>query len=151
VFDKTGKSLLGPIPISTLWQGFGGACENQDNGDPIALYDHLADRRLISQFALFSPDGNHPECIAILQTGDPTGAYHRYDFIANQTKVNDYPHFGVWPDAYYMSGNLFDENTFAFAGAGAWAFERDKMLNGAPAQMVFFDESSASLSFGGQL
>src|SRR5205085_5532742 len=38
-----------------------------------------------------------------------------------------------------------------FAGAGAFAFERDKMLLGQPARMVFFDESTVNSGFGGML
>src|SRR3970040_1625142 len=53
--------------------------------------------------------------------------------------MDDYPKFGVWPDGYYMSVNQFAENTFDWAGAGAVAFERDQMLAGLPAQMVYFD------------
>ncbi len=43
VFDKrTGESLLGPLPGNALWEGFGGPCENQNDGDPIALYDEFS-------------------------------------------------------------------------------------------------------------
>lgn len=48
----------------------------------------------------------------------------------------DYPHFGVWPDGYYVSVNQFSSS---FEGAGVAAFERDEMLNGLAAEMVFFD------------
>ena len=52
VFDKaTGNSVLGPNSISSIWSGFGGACETGGNGDPVVLYDHLADRWVITQFA----------------------------------------------------------------------------------------------------
>ena len=64
VWDKDGNLLLGPIPGNSLWSGFGGACETHNDGDPIVLYDHLADRWMLSQFALFAPDGHH-QCIAI--------------------------------------------------------------------------------------
>ncbi len=149
VWDKDGNLLLGPIPGNSLWSGFGGACETHNDGDPIAQYDHLADRWMLSQFALFAPDGHH-QCIAISQTGDPTGAWFRYDFLISDTKINDYPHFGVWPDAYYMSINQFDENTFAWAGQGVVAFERDQMLLGQPARMVYFDLFDVDPLFGGQ-
>lgn len=149
IFDKQGTSLLGPEPISTLWQGFGGVCEDQDSGDPIALYDQLADRWLISQFALFGPGGHNHQCIAISQTPDPTGAYFRYDFDLG-TLVNDYPHLGVWPDGYYMSVNQFT-GSFAWAGAGVYAFERDKMLAGQSAQKVYFNLFSEDPNFGGML
>ena len=52
VFNKTtGASVLGPNDISTIWAGFGGVCETNGRGDPVVLYDHLANRWLISQFA----------------------------------------------------------------------------------------------------
>jgi hypothetical protein len=77
VFDKTtGASLLGPSGISTIWSGFGGVCQNNGNGDPVVLYDQLADRWVISQFAGVSVPTD--ECVAISTTGDATGSYYRY-------------------------------------------------------------------------
>jgi len=131
IFNKSGATLLGPVPIKTLFSGFGGPCEASEDGDPIVLYDHLADRWLISQFA-FAGGPPYHQCIAISQTGDPTGAYHRYDFTMPNNKFNDFPKFGVWPDAYFMSDNQFDLSD-NFVGVGVFAFERDKMLNGNPA------------------
>ncbi len=67
VFDKaTGNSVLGPNSIASLWSGFGGACETGGAGDPVVLYDQLADSWLISQFA--SATGGAPitdECVAV--------------------------------------------------------------------------------------
>jgi hypothetical protein len=118
-----------------LFSGFGGPLRGTDDGDPIVLYDHLADRWLISQFAAVGPPSH--QCIAISQSGDPTGAYHRYDFTMPNNKFNDYPKFGVWPDAYYMSDNQFDPS---FNGVGVFAFDRIKMLAGDPtASFIYFD------------
>src|SRR4029077_10100533 len=104
VFDKlTGPSLLGPIPSSSVWTGFGGTCHTGGRGDPVVVYDRLADRWVISQFA--HPLGvkdEQDECIAVSQTGDATGAWYRYDFHLT-FRMQDYPKFGVWPDGYYMS------------------------------------------------
>lgn len=150
IFGKSGTVLFGPADINTLWSGFGTPCETENDGDPIVLYDHLADRWLISQFALPNfPSGPFYQCIAISLTGDPTGAWHRYQFLYSDTKMNDYPKFGVWPDAYYMTANQFDVG--GFAGAGVVAFERDKMLDGLPAQMVKFDLFGVNPNFGGML
>ena len=33
VFSKTGSSLYGPVPTNTLWTGFGGGCEANDDGE----------------------------------------------------------------------------------------------------------------------
>jgi hypothetical protein len=133
-----------------LWAGFGGVCEDTNNGDPIVLYDQIADRWMASQFA-WQGDGPFYECIAVSATGDPTGEWHRYEFLISQTKLNDYPKFGVWPDAYYMAVNQFIAPNFDWGGQGAVAFERDAMLSGQPAQMVYFDLGEINDVYGGQL
>src|SRR5712691_3566025 len=168
VYSKTGKRLSGPTPINNLWKSAPNSaqfnCTTQSRGDPIAQYDPMANRWLISQFnfpgaAVIAPPFD--QCIAISQTADPTGAYFLYDFSYSATLFNDYPHFGVWPDAYYMSVNQFDTTTpnTDFHSAGACAFERAKMIAGSPsAKQVCFDEStfdpkdaSGSFIYGGQL
>jgi len=153
IYDKAGALLYGPASNNTLWTGFGGLCETTNRGDPVVLYDPLADRWVLSQFA-FERSGGNPigpfyECIAISQTPNPTGAWHRYAFLISATKMNDYPKFGVWPDAYYMSVNQFESGSWA--GAGAAAFERDQMLLGLPADMVYFDIGASTTAFGGML
>src|SRR6266566_1242755 len=131
VFDKTsGASTFGPAGITTLWSGFGGVCQNNGHGDPVVMYDQLADRWIITQFA---GTGNpSDECIAVSKTGDATGAYYRYDFSLG-TNFFDYPHLGVWPDAYYMSMNVFNGAGTAFLGPQAFAFDRSRMLAGLAA------------------
>ncbi len=134
VFDKnTGAALTSPTDIAALWDLFGGVCENDGDGDPVVLYDQLANRWLISQFA-GSPVPTD-ECIAISQTSDATGAYYRYGFHLG-TDYFDYPHIGVWPDAYYMSMNIFNSAGTAFLGPQPFAFDRAKMLAGQPATFV---------------
>src|SRR5712692_10088040 len=34
VLDKAGTPLFGPVPINTLWSGFGGDCQTNNDGDP---------------------------------------------------------------------------------------------------------------------
>ena len=145
IYDKTGNLLYGPASGNTLWDGFGGPCETENDGDPIVLYDPLADRWLMSQFAVPGP---YYQCIAISETSDPTGSWHRYQFETSATKMNDYPKFGVWPDGYYMTANLF-LNGSSWAGTGVYAFERDKMLSGQPATMQFFELPASD--WGGML
>jgi hypothetical protein len=148
--SNTATRVYGPADGNTLWSGFGGICESNNDGDPIVLYDHLADRWLMSQPAWGFPNNFH-QCLAISQTGDPTGAWYRYDFLISTTKMNDYPKFGVWPDAYYLAVNQFDGSTDDWAGQGAIAFERDQMLAGLPAAMVYFDLFGVNPKFGGML
>lgn len=137
VFDKnTTASLLGPNSIASIWAGFGGACELRGNGDPVVLYDHLADRWIISQFAKATSTGPvTDECVAVSTTGDATGSYARYGFHLG-SNFYDYPHLSVWPDGYYMSMNVFNAAGTSYLGPQAFAFDRAKMLAGQPATFV---------------
>src|SRR2546421_10757920 len=50
VFDKTsGASQLGPSGIASIWMGVTGLCATSGEGDPVVLYDHIANRSLVSQ------------------------------------------------------------------------------------------------------
>lgn len=134
VFNKTtGASVLGPTAITSIWSGFGGVCQNNGSGDPVVLYDRIANRWLISQFAGTTIPTD--ECIAISTTSDATGSYYRYGFHLG-SNFFDYPHFGVWPDGYYMAMNVFNAAGTAFLGPQAFAFDRAKMLAGLPATFV---------------
>lgn len=150
IWNKSGTLLYGPAAGNTLWANFGGACQTSNDGDPITLYDHLADRWFMSQFALPNfPNGPFYQCIAVSVTGDPTGAWYRYAFPFS--KMNDYPKFGVWPDGYYMTINQFNSGSTSWGGAGVAAFERTKMLSGQAATMQYFDLSSVSYDFSSML
>jgi hypothetical protein len=128
VFSKTtGASVFGPVDIATIWSGFGGACENNGDGDPVLLYDQFANRWLVSQFA--GPSIPTDECIAISTTSDATGAFNRYDFHLG-TSFFDYPKIAVWPDGYYMADNVFDANSKMYKGPQPFVFDRTKMLAG---------------------
>lgn len=139
VFDKaTGNLILGPMDGNALWLGFGGGCEFRNDGDPIVNYDKQAGRWMLSQFTSKPP---YLECVAVSQTSDATGAYYRYAF-AMGANLADYPHAGVWPDAYYFSFNMFDGTTSALLGGRACAFDRIAMLAGAPATQICFDSTN---------
>ena len=92
VWDKTtGASVFGPVAIQTVWTGFGGPCETSGSGDPVVLYDQLANRWLISQFAGVGIPTD--ECVAVSTTSDATGTWHRYGFHLG-SNFFDYPHLG---------------------------------------------------------
>ncbi len=134
VFDKaTGNSLLGPSGIASVWTGFGGVCQSNGDGDPIALYDQLANRWIISQFAGTSVPTD--ECVAVSQTSDATGAWFRYGFHLG-TNFFDYPKLAVWPDAYYMAMNVFNTAGTSFLGPQAFAMDRTNMLLGNAATII---------------
>ena len=94
VFDKsTGSSLLGPIGIATLWSGFGGVCETNGEGDPVVLYDQLANR-WVSPSSRAPP--SRPRVRRRLDHQRRDGAYNRYDFDLGPFGNNfyDYPKLG---------------------------------------------------------
>jgi hypothetical protein len=153
VYSKTGTLLAGPTNINSLFQGLSAnaPCRLYNDGDPVVVYDQIADRWVLSQFAVNGGSGPYDECFAISTTPNPAGTYFVYDFHLSDTVFHDYPKLGVWPDAYYMTTNQFGGAGQTFSGAGAFAFERDKMLLGQTARMVFFDEGLVNSSFGGML
>jgi len=128
IFNKAGQSLFGPAANNTLWSGFGGDCQTDNSGDPVVLYDQLADRWILTQFTSSGP--TFFECIAISTTNDPTGSFFRYA-IATGNNFPDYPKGGVWPDAYYFSTREF-LNGSTFVGVGAYALDRAQALAGNP-------------------
>jgi hypothetical protein len=134
IFSKaTGALVYGPVPGNTLWSGFqdGGHCANYNSGDPIVLYDHLANRWIMTQVAVGG--GNYVQCLAVSAGVDATGPWYRYAFLF--PGLNDYPKLGVWPDAYYMSFNLFNPPA---RGTAAVALDRNAMISGGPSSPQCF-------------
>jgi hypothetical protein len=117
VYNKSdGSVAAGPIFMDLLGTGQCAA----GLGDPVVLYDQLADRWFISEFS----QAGDRLCIYISQTSNPvSGGWFVYQFTA--PGFPDYPKYGVWPDAYYASTNE--------ASPAAYAFDRSQMLIGAPA------------------
>jgi hypothetical protein len=142
IYSKTGQLLAGPSQINSLWRGYGGPCESDNDGDPVVRYDHLGDRWMVSQFAI----DEHMQCVAISRGPDPVNSgWYLYAFEtkdANGIPVTpDYPKLGVWPDGYYMS----TQRGFPSAGMDVWVFERDKMLQGLPARQIQFAIAAPSI------
>jgi len=128
VFSKTGTVIAGPTTFATRFSNFGG-CQNTYYSDPIVQYDRQADRWILSILAYASANsGPYYHCIAVSTTGDPTGSYARYAY--SFSNLPDYPKMGVWPDAYYVTYNMFQGNTLL--GAQVCAHNRTAMLAGQP-------------------
>ena len=143
VFDKaTGNVVYGPVPGNTLFTGFGGGCEANNDGDPVVQYDKAANRWVMMQFSVSTTP--YTQCVAVSQTSDATGAWNRYSF--TYTGFNDYPKAGVWPDGYYVTYNIFNGNSFG--GSKVCAMDRTKMLAGLAATQQCFQLST---SYGGLL
>ncbi len=149
VFDKQGNPLTPPVKLSKLFEPLNTSCSRRNDGDPLVLYDALADRWLISQFCTQFPPFR--QMIAVSKSGDPAGEYYIYEFVMPNIKLNDYPKIGVWSDGFYMTTDQFIGGDYA--GTGVFAFDKAKMLGGgADAGYIYFDLASPStIRLGGLL
>lgn len=160
VYDKTtGRRTAGPTAISSLFTSGGPSagrlCSTHDDGDPVVVYDPLADRWVLSQFALNFTRRVFAECIAVSKTANAAGRYWVYQFMYPRPYTfDDYPKLGVWPDGYYATFNQFHVTAgggFSWAGAGAIAYDRTAMLAGAPASQIYVDLFPVDPNLGGML
>jgi hypothetical protein len=83
--------------------------------------------------------------VAVSTTSDATGTYNRYAFSFGDSDYSDYPKLGVWPDAYYMSFNVFLDGS-NFIGANACALDRNAMIAGNNATIICFQQESSVAS-----
>ncbi len=111
IWDKAGNSLTSFI--------FDGVTGIPGAGDPIVIYDQLADRWLLSEFG---PQGANVLIIGISMTPDPTGAYAIYSF--GTPSFPDYPKYSIWNDSYIVTTNETNSRIYAL--------DRVKMLAGDP-------------------
>lgn len=132
IYDTNGNSLQPPTTFASFMSG-NASCTGVF--DPNAHYDEAADRFILG----IDADGTH-YCVAVSQTGDPTGAWNIYAFQTGSSQdFFDYPHAGVGNDAIYMGGNIFScRGPFScrFGEARIWAFDKAAMYAGAPAAFV---------------
>ena len=147
IFDKLGNPLNGTN--GTTYNSFfsalgaGNPCgNNQNDGDGIVFYDHMADRWVVSDFAFRAfPGTAFLQCIGVSKTSDPvSGGWWLYAMQvdpANPSCLGDYPKFGLWPDAYYLSMNEFSSPT-TFNGVRVYALNRNSMVNGGSANAIGF-------------
>lgn len=152
VYRKTGAALLGPLPFDALWTGFA-PCQRQAGGDPIVLYDALADRWLLTEVVFPNGSDRPPSvyCLAVSTGPDPTQTYYRYAFVFQTTKIGDYPKWAVWPDGYYLAANQFDASGGP-AGQLTAVVDRLAVVRGEPAPTtVAFDVPLDNPPFGGLL
>ena len=159
VYDKQGNLLMGPLAIGDIWSGFTVEDCTDPSGDPVVLYDQLVDRWILSQFTtrgLDDPTLPFYDCVAVSQTGDPTGAYYRYAFITQPDTVDggyffpDYPKYGVWTDSYIMTTRDF--GLINRYGISVYALEKNKMIAGNPkarAVQFFLDSDVVPLNLMG--
>uniref|UniRef100_UPI001FAF9D36 PKD domain-containing protein n=1 Tax=Cognatiluteimonas telluris TaxID=1104775 RepID=UPI001FAF9D36 len=123
VYDKAGTKLSGPTAFSSLAPS-GDGCRTSVS-DPIVLFDRLAGRWFLLEMGGTS---SAPKmCVYVSKSENPvSGGWWFYGF-ATPTQ-NDYPHCGVWSDAYVCTDNEGGSNVTAYA------YDRANMLLGATAR-----------------
>jgi len=145
IYNKTG-TLLASFTEDNLWLNVGNSpCNGNSQGDPIALYDWIADRFIVTWFA-FGVVGGSPvspfyQCIAASKTSDPVaGGWWLYPVRLDPgtagtpplSDLNDYGKFGLWHDCLYMAANEFHFPGEAFDGVAFGSFSRANLYAGQP-------------------
>ena len=154
VFNKSGAVVAGPIKTNALFAGLPAddPCRVTNDGDPIVLYDSLADRWHISQFGVPEDANVNYQCVALSKTGDPAGEYYVWSYAYPLSGFNDYPKVGVWTDGYHMTFNQFALGGSPFLGLGILTQDRKKALVGDPsAGAVYINIGDFDGNSGGAL
>ncbi len=115
IWNKAGAVLVNQQLLSTITGVTGG-------GDPVVLYDQIADRWLLSEFG----NGTNRIYIAVSQTADPAGGYFVYTFTTPQ--FPDYFKLGTWPGSYIITSNE--------SAPAVYAIDRTRMLAGTATATV---------------
>jgi len=110
IYNKAGNVLSASSFMDAI-SGISGA------GDPIAIYDHMADRWVLTEFGSI---GNRL-ILLVSTTPDPLGTYYVYEFLT--PNFPDYPKYGIWPSMYSVTTNESDVQA-------VYAIDRVKLLAG---------------------
>src|SRR5437660_8822574 len=142
IYSKTG-TLLASFTENQLWSGSGAPqCDGQGGGDPVVIYDPIADRWILTNLAFTGNGTVGPfyECMAVSRNNNPvTGGWYLYAIrtdtgAAGQppaNDINDYPKFGIWTDCLYYSANTFNPSG-SYVGGQFGTFSRSDMYAGLP-------------------
>ncbi len=157
-YDKTTFAPVWSSPQEgdTPWKNVGMSnCYGAGGGDGIITFDRLASRWVIARRA-FPATNSYYYCVAVSNTDDLTSStltWHTYQFsldpvLGTNSQGNvyypDWPKFGSWSDAYYVSFDLEDTNNqYTEIGVVACALDRTNMLiNGTARSMQCFSNPS---------
>jgi hypothetical protein len=146
IYDKSNGALISANTFDGLFGAAktGTPCDNDNQGDPVTLYDPFGDRFIVTDFAWTNySTGPFYQCMAVSKTGDPVGGgwwFYAWK-VENGAFLPDYPKLGVWPDGIYLSANVFaSSGSGAFQYVKVMAFNREQMEAGNPnAQAVSFN------------
>ena len=145
IYNKSG-ALLAAFTEDSLHSGTGTMCDGHSSGDPIVLYDALADRWILTQFAFERDSSNRPtapffQCFAVSKSSDPVaGGWWLYAVrmdsgTGGQPPIgnfNDYGKFGIWHDCLYMAANEFEYPIANYTGTMFASLSKSDMYAGLP-------------------
>ncbi|WP_339609086.1 T9SS type A sorting domain-containing protein [uncultured Planktosalinus sp.] len=124
IFNKDLTPITNSASLNTIFSG-------TVIGDPIFLYDHEADRFVITEFSGLGAGPNGFK-VAISEGPDPINdGWFVYQGQFNTGQFPDYTKFSIWHDGYYVTANIGSSNRL-------FVVEREKMLLGEPAQFQSF-------------
>ena len=98
---------VGPVPTNTLWSGFGGECQSENDGDATVVR-RVADRWWSASSRSARPAGPFFQCVAVSTTADPTGSYYRYAF--------GFANFPGLPEAWRVARRLLPDDEHIHRG-----------------------------------
>jgi hypothetical protein len=140
IYNKSGTRLAA-FTEDQLWSGAPASpCTSAPQGDPVVIYDWLADRFVLTHFAFATVNGPFYQCIAASKTSDPVaGGWWLYAVrmdpggagLPPVGDINDYGKFGLWHDCLYMAANAFTPSS-AYDGVSFASFSRSDLNSGAP-------------------
>jgi hypothetical protein len=149
VFQKSDGALVSATTFDDFFGGTGitgTPCDDENNGDPIVLFDPYDERWFVLDFAWDSSetDGSYYS-VAVSKTSDPTGEWWQYAMRADDEWLNDYPKAGIWPDGIYITANMYPFDG-GFQGVKIWALKKPDIYNGTLDVQWVFDDSPEAFS-----
>ena len=133
IFNKSTGARVTATTFDDFFDGTGTPCDDNNNGDPIVLYDRYLQRWLITDFAWSDSSGPFYECFAMSKTSDPTGSWYLWGYKIHDSYLADYPKLGVWSDGFYLTFNMFEKYLglwWRFKNVRAYALDKNKMASG---------------------
>ncbi|MEE3371557.1 MAG: Ig-like domain-containing protein [Planctomycetota bacterium] len=126
VFSKDDGELLTEFTMGTLAPSTSD-CALGTAGDPMVIFDHLANRWVLLQFAQsLTGDEIDTLCFYVSDTSNVLSTnWQTYEFLTGS--FPDYPKLGLHQDAYFVGTNDVGANDQFPA---AYAFDRENMLSG---------------------
>jgi hypothetical protein len=156
VYSKTGTQLAATT-FDNFFSGTNTLCDDDNFGDPTVVYDPMADRWIVADFAFIYDQNTNTtpppfyECIAVSRTSNPvSGGWYQYAVRTDDAQhpwLHDYPKMGIWPDGLYMSANEFNA-AGNYQGVRLWAFNRGDLESGATLRSVVVDLGGGTSYFG---